>query len=90
MALLTDFLHWIFIVGGDGGFPVVYGIISDSDNVVSLQTRLPNVRSDSVIHSDTQWAFEMAGSRPAPRGRRRTIGTVSHFHTLYKPVKIYV
>jgi len=91
MALITDFFHWIFIVGGGGGgFPVVYGIVSDANNVVSLQTRLPNVRSDSVIHSNTQRAFEMAGTCPAPRGRRRTIGTVSHFHILYKPVKIYV
>ena len=90
MALLTDFLHWIFIVGGGGGFPVVNRIVSDANNVVSLQTRLPNVRGDSVIHSDAQRAFEVAGSRPAPRGRRRTVGTVSRFHSLYKPLKIYV
>jgi len=90
MAVLTDFLCWIFIVGGGGGFPAVYVIVSDADNVLSLQTRLPNVRSDSVIHSDTQRALEMAGSRPAPRGRWRTVGTVSHFHISYKLVKMYI
>ena len=90
ITFITDFLHWIFIVGGGGGFLAVRGVVPDANNVLSLQTRLPNVRSDSVIHSNAQWAFEMAGSCPAPHRRQRTIGTVSHFLTLYMLVIIYV
>ena len=90
LALLTDFLYWIFIVGGGGGLPAIGGIVLDPNNVLSLQTRVPNVRSDSVIHSNAQWAFEMARSCSTSRGRWRTTTTVSHFHILYQLLEICI
>jgi hypothetical protein len=53
------------IVGGGDILPDIKGILPEANNVPSLQTRLPNVRSDSVIHSYAQWASEVAGSCPS-------------------------
>jgi len=67
------------IVDGGDGPPTVGDTILEANNVLSLQTRLPNVWSDSVVHSNTQWAPEVAGSCTTHQGRKWTGSTVSGF-----------
>jgi hypothetical protein len=71
------------IVDGGDALPDIKGIVPEANNIPSLQTRLPNVWSDSVVHSDAQRASKVAGSCSSYRGSKRTANAVSSFYILH-------
>ena len=63
----------------DGGDvpPNLLCFIAGLNNTVSLQARLPNVWSYPVIHSNSQWFVEVAGSRSTDSARWQPARAVS-------------
>jgi hypothetical protein len=80
-CLLYGYRHPVLdlIVDIGAALPGIKVILLEANNIPSLQTRLPNVRSNPVIHSDAQRASEVARSCTSLGWGGRTAGAVSSY-----------